>query len=104
MIEWSQKNKIPVEFRLVESFVDENNNPIFITSVFVYNVECGKGKGFSKKESQQKAAEEAYHKIGYEKDFVKDILILKEKEDADAAKESEEENTPTERDPSDQPS
>ena len=104
LIEWSQKNKIPVEFRLVESFVDENNNPIFITSVFVYNVECGKGKGFSKKESQQKAAEEAYHKIGYEKDFVKDILILKENEDADAAKESEEENTPTERDPSDQPS
>lgn len=80
LIEWSQKNKISVEFRLVESFIDTNNNPIFITSIFVYDIECGTGKGYSKKESQQKAAAEAYNKIISDKNLIKEILSKKEAE------------------------
>lgn len=89
LIEWSQKNKIPVEFRLIKSFIDENNNPIFTTTVFVYDIECGTGQGFSKKESQQKAAEEAYHKINFDKEFVKEIFVLKEKESEELTVDSE---------------
>lgn len=80
LIEWSQKNKIPIEFRLIESFTDNNNNPIFYTAVDIYNLESGTGRGYSKKESQQKAAEEALNKINIDKEFVKGILLIKEKE------------------------
>lgn len=80
LIEWSQKNKIPVEFRLIESFTDDNNNPIFYTAVDIYEFEAGSGRGYSKKESQQRAAEEALDKINMNKEFIKDILIAKEKE------------------------
>ncbi len=80
LIEWSQKNKIPIEFRLIESFTDDNNNPIFYTAVDIYDFESGTGRGYSKKESQQRAAEEALDKINMDKEFIKGILILKEKE------------------------
>ena len=80
LIEWSQKNKIPIEFRLIESFTDDNNNPIFYTAVDIYDLESGTGRGYSKKESQQKAAEEALDKINMDKEFIKSIFIIKEKE------------------------
>lgn len=80
LIEWSQKNKIPIDFRLIESFTDDNNNPIFYTAVDIYDVESGTGRGYSKKESQQRAAEEALDKINTDKEFIKGILIIKEKE------------------------
>ena len=80
LIEWSQKNKIPIEFRLIESFTDDNNNPIFYTAVDIYDQESGTGRGYSKKESQQRAAEEALDKINMDKEFIKSIFILKEKE------------------------
>ena len=80
LIEWSQKNKIPIEFRLIESFTDNNNNPIFYTAVDIYDLESGTGRGYSKKESQQKAAEEALNKLNIDKEFIKDILLIKEKE------------------------
>ncbi len=79
LIEWSQKNKIPIEFRLIESFTDDNNNPVFYTAVDIYDLESGTGRGYSKKESQQRAAEEALDKIDIDKEFIKNILILKEK-------------------------
>lgn len=80
LIEWSQKNKIPIDFRLIESFTDDNNNPIFYTAVDIYDVESGTGRGYSKKESQQRAAEEALSKINADKEFIKGIFIIKEKE------------------------
>lgn len=94
LIEWSQKNKIPIEFRLIESFIDDNNNPTFYTAVDIYDVESGTGRGYSKKESQQRAAEEALEKINMDKEFIKDILIMKEKELELSLSEVSESDTP----------
>lgn len=63
LIEWSQKQKIEVTFDLEETLVDDNNVPIFKTAVFVIDERIGEGTGFSKKESQQKAAQMALGKI-----------------------------------------
>lgn len=63
LIEWGQKNKIDVEFILVNSSYDEQNNPIFVSSVSVGGMEIGVGNGYSKKESHQMAAKEAIHKM-----------------------------------------
>lgn len=81
LIEWSQKNKVPLEFRLLDSYVDNDNNPIFTTSIYIYGIESGKGTGFSKKESHQKAASEALDKIGNDEDFLREVFVLKEKEE-----------------------
>lgn len=69
LIEWSQKYKIQIEFKLVESFTDKDNNPIFQTQILIANTSAGIGIGYSKKESQQNAAKMAMKKIQTETDF-----------------------------------
>lgn len=63
LIEWGQKNKIEVEFILVDSSVDENNVTSFTTEILINSSAYGKGKGVSKKESHQQAAAQAIEKI-----------------------------------------
>ena len=69
LIEWSQKYKIPIEFNLIESFTDNDNNPVFQTQTLIAGLSAGVGIGYSKKESQQNAAKMAMKKIQTEKDF-----------------------------------
>jgi len=80
LIEWSQKQKISVSFDLVDSFVDENNTPIFKTAVVILGEQAGLGTGYSKKESQQKAAKEAFNKLQRDNNFRNHILQLYEKQ------------------------
>ena len=56
LIEWSQKNKMHIEFKLLAQTVDESLNPTFDTQITIEGIPAGKGKGYSKKESQQEAA------------------------------------------------
>ena len=85
LIEWSQKQKIPVVFEVVDSSVDEGNNPRFRSVVFIMDELVSEGVGFSKKESQQQAAKEAYNKLQDNPDFRTHIFELyeqaQEKED-----------------------
>lgn len=74
LIEWGQKNKITIDFDLLESFTDKNNNPIFQTQVMVAGVQAGVGIGFSKKESQQEAAKMAVRRLRSDKEFQHSIL------------------------------
>ena len=63
LIEWGQKNKVDVTFNLVDSSYDEQNNPIFKSTVVVGGLEIGNGTGYSKKESHQLAAKEAISRM-----------------------------------------
>lgn len=54
LIEWSQKNKFEIEFRLVGQTSDESQNPIFETQILVENISGGTGKGYSKKSHSKK--------------------------------------------------
>lgn len=69
LIEWSQKNKETIEFRVIESFNDNEGNPVFQTGVFLDDQEIGIGIGYSKKESQQNAAQMALKKIHNDKEL-----------------------------------
>lgn len=80
LIEWSQKVKITVSFELVDSSVDENNTPVFKTAVIIYGEQVGSGVGYSKKESQQKAAKEAFNKIHHNTILRNHIFALHEKQ------------------------
>lgn len=63
LIEWSQKNKMEVSFELIEQFLDEEYNPMFHTEVRIEGISAGTGTGYSKKESQQNAAQMALKKL-----------------------------------------
>lgn len=67
LIEWGQKNKIDVNFNVIESSYDEQNNPVFVSRVSVGDMEIGTGVGYSKKESHQMAAKQAIQRIREDK-------------------------------------
>ena len=89
LIEWSQKNKFEIEFQLKSQSVDNDQNPTFETQVIVENIPAGIGSGYSKKESQQVAAQETLKKIKSDAQFIDLIFVAKqerEKAQGDEAK------------------
>lgn len=77
LIEWSQKNKFEIEFRLIGQSLDESQNPIFETLILVENISGGTGKGYSKKESQQEAAHATMTMIKKDSVFIDAIFAAK---------------------------
>ena len=84
LIEWSQKNKFEIEFRLIGQSLDESQNPIFESQIIVENIPGGIGKGYSKKESQQEAAHTTMNMIKKDSLFIDAIFAAKnERENAE---------------------
>ncbi len=79
LIEWSQKHKLEISFDLIESFNDNDGNPVFQTAVTLAGMQIGIGIGYSKKESQQSAAKMAVKKLRTDKEFQDLISSLKQK-------------------------
>ena len=77
LIEWSQKNKIILRYELINQSLDEFNSPIFETEVFLEGISVAKGKGYSKKESQQNAAHESMNKLKKDSSFVESLFAAK---------------------------
>ncbi|NLZ95449.1 MAG: ribonuclease III, partial [Bacteroidales bacterium] len=84
LIEWGQKNKLEVRFDLIDSYYDSNHNPIFESCVFIADIKCGDGIGYSKKESHQKASEIALKKIDDDNDFQDKLLSAVTKDENQA--------------------
>jgi len=62
LIELSQKNRLEIIFEDSEGEMNEQNTPVFKSSVKINNKVFGKGSGNSKKEAQQNASREALTK------------------------------------------
>ena len=77
LIEWSQKTKMEVSFELIEQFLDQDYNPMFQTEVRIESLSAGTGTGYSKKESQQNAAQMALKKIKSDEAFKEAIETAK---------------------------
>lgn len=100
LIEWSQKNKMKVSFELIEQFLDADYNPMFHTEVHVEGISAGTGTGYSKKESQQNAAQMALKKIKSDDAFKAEIQAAKERNHPTEI--PAEEDTPTDENPAGQ--
>lgn len=87
LLEWSQKNKMQVEFLLSDSTLDKSGSPVFHTTINIEGIVAGEGKGYSKKESQQLAAREALTKMNREPAFVESVFDAKAKRTAMEAEE-----------------
>lgn len=62
LIEWGQKKHLDVEFRIVSEEL-RKEGVYFVSEAVVDGNVCGVGDGFSKRESQQKAARQALAKL-----------------------------------------
>ncbi|MGI6243549.1 MAG: ribonuclease III [Prevotella sp.] len=77
LIEWSQKNRVKIDFELLKEGKDENGSPMFSYQVLLEGVVGCKGTGFSKKESQQKACKETLARLKREVRFMDDVFAAK---------------------------
>ena len=66
-----------MSFELIEQFIDHENNPMFQTEVQIERLPAGTGTGYSKKESQQNAAQMALKKLKSDEAFKAEIERLK---------------------------
>ncbi|MBQ0115147.1 MAG: ribonuclease III [Bacteroidales bacterium] len=53
LIEWTQKYHVTIEFELVDTYNDKDNNPVFRTAIILGGIYAGDAQGYSKKESHQ---------------------------------------------------
>ena len=56
LLEWTQKNRVNLEYQMLKQTTDDKGSPVFGYVVMIEGVEGGKGQGFSKKEAQQAAS------------------------------------------------
>ena len=79
LIEWTQKNKVEITFDLIDQSYDEFNSPVFESEVLIEGIHACKGKGYSKKESQQIASHETLNRIKKDSAFLESIFAAKAK-------------------------
>lgn len=84
LLEWAQRNRLRIEFIANEPPKDAATSatPAFEATVSLEGVVCGKGNGFSKKESQQNAARETLLMLNKDKSIITNILKAKEERTA----------------------
>ena len=76
LIEWSQKNRVELTFELITQSHDQCFSPTFESEVLIEGIPAGRGIGYSKKESQQRAAHETMGKIK-DSAFMESVLAAK---------------------------
>ena len=77
LIEWSQKNKVRLEFPLVSQAKDETGSPTFVYKTRIEGLDGCEGKGYSKKESQQLAAKMTLQRLKREPQFIDAVFAAK---------------------------
>lgn len=92
LIEWGQKNRVKLDFKLLSQGKDKDGNPMFAYQAVIEGCEGGTGKGYSKKESQQTASKLTLEKLKREPQYIDAVFAAK----ADRTKMEEEpvENVP----------
>lgn len=73
LLEWCQKHKVPLEYVLLAETKEEDGSPLFNTKVVINGVECARGKGYSKKESHQKASRNTLHRLKHDRLLYKEL-------------------------------
>lgn len=80
LIEWSQKNRIKIQFDIIEQKTDENGgSPKFKYVVNIEGIKGCEGEGYSKKESQQMASKLTLEKLRQNPKFLDSVFAAKTK-------------------------
>lgn len=80
LIEWCQKYQLECEFKITgEKKIADQNAIKFFSEITIEGVTCGKGSGFSKKESHQKAAKDVMKTLKSNVPFVNSLFDARNK-------------------------
>ena len=74
LIEWTQKYHLSIEYALVDTMNDHDNNPVFKTAVIIAGHYAADGIGYSKKESHQNASKRALERLRTDTAFKQQVL------------------------------
>ncbi len=77
LIEWCQKNRVEIEYKLLEQKKDNDGNPTFTYQVLIEGVEGCNGNGYSKKESQQLASKLTLQRLRREPQYIDAVFAAK---------------------------
>lgn len=77
LIEWCQKNKVKLDFKLISQSKEGKNSPVFKYQVLVEGLEGGTGEGYSKKESQQLASKITLQQLKRKPQFIDAVFAAK---------------------------
>ena len=77
LLEWTQKNRVRMEFQMLKQEKDKQGSPVFGFRVMIEGVEGGSGQGYSKKEAQQIASKETLQRLRREPQFIDAIFAAK---------------------------
>lgn len=73
LIEWCQKHRLQIEFVLINESVERHNKHIFDMQLIIDGQDICRGKGLSKKESQQNASFHALQIINSSPRFIEEL-------------------------------
>ncbi|MCR4834878.1 MAG: ribonuclease III [Bacteroidaceae bacterium] len=74
IIEWCQRYQCQFDFVITNEKMEAGNAPKFYAEVVIEGLTCGKGTGYSKKESHQNASHQAFKKVQSDVNFVNSIM------------------------------
>ena len=77
LIEWSQKNRVRIDFKSILEEKDKTGSPVFVYRVTLEGVEGCEGKGYSKKESQQMASKLTLERLRKEPQYIDEVFAAK---------------------------
>ena len=77
LLEWTQKNRVHMDFQMLEESTDQQGSPVFGFIVKIEGIDGGSGHGYSKKEAQQEAAKETLQQLRREPQFIDAIFTAK---------------------------
>ena len=78
LIEWSQKNKVKLDFRLIKQEAESNGSPKFTYQAVLEGTVLGEeGDGYSKKEAQQNASRLTLQRLRKEPQFIDKVFAAK---------------------------
>ncbi len=83
LIEWAQKNKLELEFRIIEERRENNSSPVFVARTILEGLDGEVGRGYSKKESHQQAAEATLTALKEDKEWAQAIFDAKARRTAE---------------------
>lgn len=92
LLEWCQRHKFVMAFNLVDQSVDAGNSPTFHSEAIIEGLVAGDGEGYSKKESQQNAAQAALKRIKHDELFVKQLHALQHQRLSDGTDDSQDDS------------
>lgn len=79
LIEWCQKQRLHFQFEMVSQRVlADHATAKFVSRILIEGVFCGSGEGYSKKESHQAAARQAWKRLHKDKRLLAQLTELRE--------------------------